>query len=55
MSEANRDFEWARKRLKRAIDKPNAYTENKKEYLLSVARQKNGKGAEKELRKEFNL
>jgi hypothetical protein len=55
MSEANRDYEWARKRLKKAIEKPNAYTRNRKEYLLSVAKQKNGKGAEKELRKEFNL
>lgn len=55
MTEANKDFEWARERMKRAEKRPNAYNQNRQSYLLEVARKKNGEKAASELCKEFKL
>lgn len=55
VSEASKDYEWSRERLKRAKREPNPYNSNRKDYLLEVARRTNGEGAVRELRKEFRI
>ena len=55
MSDATKDYEWVRERIKREKINPTIYAQNRKEYLFGQAKLKNGEGAIKELKKEFKL
>jgi hypothetical protein len=55
MTDANKDFEWSRRRLKDAKKRPTPYNQSRTEFLLNQARQKNGERAVQELKKEFKL
>jgi hypothetical protein len=50
-----KDYEWVRERLKREERRPNAYTKNRKQFLLEQAHKSEGAGAVRELCKEFKI
>lgn len=55
MTEANKDYEWSRQRIKREKDRPKPESRARVNYLLNVAKKNNGDKAVRELRKEFGI